>query len=247
MAASTLPDANASWQDARAVQSGAGPTSAAGWLPDGPGGAGGGIGMVPTQFGPRFDSGLAAPTPVLRGRTMEPGGGRFGYGAVASAPTPAPWSPKVDGVAVAGFVCSLLLWPVGLVLSVVGMRRTKAPTVRGRGLAVAALVLSLLGGAASGLAAFTLGPVYLDQYRAAQQAQVSTALGQTSAWVQDMRARHGGYPLALDSTAPSTDPVRVRLVPDPNGGAPCLDASLGGTTMTATPRSGYRPTDGACS
>jgi len=216
-------------------------------MPDGPGAAVGGIGTVPTQFGPGRDAGSAGPTAMLRGRTAGPGGGPFGHGVAPIQPAPMTWSPKVDGVAVAGFLCSVLLWPIGLVLSIAGMRRTRGPMTRGHGLAVAGLVLSMLGAVLSGLAAFALGPVYLSQHRVAQEAQVSTALDQTGTWVQDMQTRNGGYPLALDSTAPRTDPVRVRLVPDPNGGAPCLDASLGGTTMTTTPRSGHGPIVGVCS
>jgi hypothetical protein len=254
MGASSRPDVNVSWQGVRAQQPTGAPPGTTGWLPDGPGVQPGvteagvpRLGSVPTQAGPP-----QAPA-SLRFAAADPRD-RFGHaGPVPGAgsdpgavPTPLTWRPRTDGVAVAGFVLSLLLWPLGFVLSVVGLRRTGRPGVAGRGLAVAGLTLSLVGAVLSGLAASVLLPVYLQQARTAQQTQASAALVKTRAWVLDMQARNGGYPIALDSTAPSTEPVVVRLLADPAGGAPCLDASVGSTTLVATPQSGYQVAVGSC-
>ncbi len=67
---------------------------------------------------------------------------------------PPPWS----AAAIAGFVCSLLgclgiTAVAGLVLGVVGLKKTSGGRRRGRGFAVAAIPLSLI----SGIAAFLLG------------------------------------------------------------------------------------------
>jgi hypothetical protein len=45
-------------------------------------------------------------------------------------------------MAITGFVCSLLCWPLGLVFSIIGMSQTgKDPSQGGRGLAIAGLTI----------------------------------------------------------------------------------------------------------
>lgn len=52
---------------------------------------------------------------------------------------------KTNGMAIAGFVCSFLCWPLGLIFSILGMSQTsKDPSQGGRGLAIAGLVLSIV-------------------------------------------------------------------------------------------------------
>lgn len=54
-------------------------------------------------------------------------------------------SPKTNGMAIAGFICSFLCWPLGLVFSIIGMNQTsKDPSQGGRGLAIAGLVISIV-------------------------------------------------------------------------------------------------------
>jgi hypothetical protein len=54
-------------------------------------------------------------------------------------------APKTNGMAITGFVCSLLCWPLGLVFSIIGMSQTgKDPSQGGRGLAIAGLVISIV-------------------------------------------------------------------------------------------------------
>lgn len=57
-----------------------------------------------------------------------------------------PNSPqKTNGMAIAGFVCSFLCWPLGLIFSILGMSQTsKDPSQGGRGLAIAGLVISIV-------------------------------------------------------------------------------------------------------
>lgn len=79
-----------------------------------------------------------------------PYGGPGGTGGGAYPPPP-PGSggfeqpPKTDGVSIASLVLSLLCCgPVGLVLGIIGIRRTKNGQRKGRGLAIAGVVLGVL-------------------------------------------------------------------------------------------------------
>lgn len=55
-------------------------------------------------------------------------------------------APKTNGMAITGFVCSLLCcWPLGLIFSIIGMNQTgKDPSQGGRGLALAGLIISIV-------------------------------------------------------------------------------------------------------
>ena len=54
-------------------------------------------------------------------------------------------APRTNGMAITGFVCSLLCWPLGLVFSIIGMNQTgKDPSQGGRGLAIAGIVISIV-------------------------------------------------------------------------------------------------------
>jgi hypothetical protein len=70
------------------------------------------------------------------------------YGSPPPATAPSPYGPpkQVDGVSIAGFVLSLVCCPlVGLVLGVVGLRRTQDDRRTGRWAAIAAVVIGGLG------------------------------------------------------------------------------------------------------
>lgn len=66
-----------------------------------------------------------------------------------SYPPQQPYQPqKTNGLAVAGFVCSLIpcVSLIGLILSAVGLNQiSKDPSQGGKGLAIAGLVLGILG------------------------------------------------------------------------------------------------------
>ena len=68
----------------------------------------------------------------------------YGYGPQAP---PSDLPRRTDAVSVAALVCGcLLLFPLAVVLGVVGVVRTNRPELSGRGLAVAGIVLGVLGG-----------------------------------------------------------------------------------------------------
>ncbi len=76
-----------------------------------------------------------------------PGGAGGGYGAPGGFPGGSdPMPPKTDGVSIAALITSFLccLAPVGLILGFVGLSRTKGGQRKGRGLAIAAIVVGLL-------------------------------------------------------------------------------------------------------
>ncbi|WP_380163690.1 hypothetical protein [Jannaschia sp. R86511] len=80
-----------------------------------------------------------------------------GWGAPPAA------RPPVDGWAVTALVTALLgLVPVGLVTAVAGLVRTSGGRRRGRGLAVAGLLVSLLAGGLQAAAVALLLPVWPD-------------------------------------------------------------------------------------
>jgi hypothetical protein len=62
-----------------------------------------------------------------------------------------------NGMAIAGFVCSFFVPVVGVVLSAIGLSRVKKNiTSKGKGLAVAGLVISIVGIAVGLISMFTL-------------------------------------------------------------------------------------------
>ncbi|MCR1782671.1 DUF4190 domain-containing protein [Nocardioides carbamazepini] len=75
------------------------------------------------------------------------GGAGGGYGAPGSFPGGSdPLPPKTDGISIAALVTSLLccLAPIGIILGFVGLSRTKGGQRKGRGLAIAGIVVGLL-------------------------------------------------------------------------------------------------------
>ena len=72
----------------------------------------------------------------------QPGQAAYGYPQAGYSAPPQPYS----GTAIAGFVVSLVgVGVVGLILSVLGLKDTKNGQKRGRGLAVAGVVIGALG------------------------------------------------------------------------------------------------------
>lgn len=86
---------------------------------------------APGPYGP---SGSAQPYGPPPGGAGEPGG----YGGLG------PDGPPLDIVSVLGLVLGFLLAPVGLVLSILGLVRTSGGRRRGRGFAIAGVVVSLV-------------------------------------------------------------------------------------------------------
>jgi len=59
-------------------------------------------------------------------------------------PAPPPARQRISGLAITGFVLTFLIVPLGFVLSLIAIFRTGQGKARGRGLAVAGTILSLL-------------------------------------------------------------------------------------------------------
>ncbi|KAE8762653.1 DUF4190 domain-containing protein [Georgenia thermotolerans] len=57
--------------------------------------------------------------------------------------------PRTNPMAIAGLVCAFLVWPAGIVLSAIGLRQIKRTGERGRGLALAGLIVSIVAGVVS--------------------------------------------------------------------------------------------------
>ncbi|GAA3551914.1 DUF4190 domain-containing protein [Nocardioides daeguensis] len=97
-----------------------------------------------------------------------------GYGAPGAFPGGSdPMPPKTDGISIAALVTSLLccLAPLGVILGFVGLSRTKGGQRKGRGLAIAGIVIGLLmsiGTAVAGAALF----VFADSVVAPGDAEV---------------------------------------------------------------------------
>ncbi|GAA4803623.1 DUF4190 domain-containing protein [Nocardioides caeni] len=76
------------------------------------------------------------------------GGGGYGggYGGGGYPGGSDPIGPKTDGISIAALVLSFLccLAPIGVILGIVGISRTKGGQRKGRGLAIAAIVVGIL-------------------------------------------------------------------------------------------------------
>jgi hypothetical protein len=104
---------------------------------------------TPTQQDPQFNT----PTqpfdaqPPQFGAPQPPPYGGFPPPAEFGAPAygyPVYGQPAGNGLAVAGFVLAFLFWPVGILLSVVGLRRANGLGGKGKGLAIAGVTISIL-------------------------------------------------------------------------------------------------------
>jgi len=76
--------------------------------------------------------------------------------AQAGAPTGAPppayyagYAPagRMNGLAIAGFVCAFLCWPAGIIMSIIAYNQCKAnpEELRGQGFALAGIIISAIG------------------------------------------------------------------------------------------------------
>ena len=60
-------------------------------------------------------------------------------------PTPPPAPEKTSGLAIAGFIFAFIIAPLGFVLSLIAIAKTGAGKAKGRGLAIAGTIISVLG------------------------------------------------------------------------------------------------------
>lgn len=71
---------------------------------------------------------------------MPPAGAGYGYGYDGGYPAP----QRYNGVAVAGFILSFFIALAGLICSIIGLKQTKERDEKGRGLAIAGIIISAL-------------------------------------------------------------------------------------------------------
>lgn len=71
---------------------------------------------------------------------MPPAGAGYGYGYDGGYPAP----QRYNGVAVAGFILSFFIALAGLICSIIGLKQTKERGEKGRGLAIAGIIISAL-------------------------------------------------------------------------------------------------------
>lgn len=62
------------------------------------------------------------------------------YGSAAGYGDPAP----SNTIAIVGFVLAFLFWPAGLVCSILGLNKSKTMGGKGRGLAIAGIIISVV-------------------------------------------------------------------------------------------------------
>ena len=73
----------------------------------------------------------------------QPNGEPGWSGSHGSVPPEA--NQKYNGLAIAGFICSFLVSLLGLILSIVGLDRIKKQGGKGKGLAIAGIIISAAG------------------------------------------------------------------------------------------------------
>lgn len=66
------------------------------------------------------------------------------FGAGPSYPAPAAPAATFSGVAIAGFILAIVAAPIGFILSIVGLIMASRPGRKGKGLAIAGIIISLL-------------------------------------------------------------------------------------------------------
>lgn len=104
---------------------------------------------VPPPFAPG-PAGPAASAPPPPGAPYPQPAIPVYYIPVAAWPQPGPARPPLSALAVAGFILSLLwgagfLAPIGLGLSIFGLREARSGEKRGEGLALAGVILGAIG------------------------------------------------------------------------------------------------------
>ena len=178
------------------------------------------------------------------------------YGTVVA--DPAAWGRPVptDGWSIAGLVAAFVLAPVGLVLSIVGLVRTRDGQRGGRGLAIAGTAVSAAVMVLGLLLASIAIPTFLNQRQKGYDAQLRTDLRTTQTAMESYWVEAGQYPASLEELEAWSGPLvaattTLVVVPVP-GATPwdagyCLqatDSRGGGAAHVSTSGSGV--VEGAC-
>jgi hypothetical protein len=122
--------------------------------------SGGTYGAAPTSGGGTYGSAPAGGTqyggtqyggaPYGAAPVGAPGGAPYG-GGPAGGPPPYGQPPQqpatpsgTNSFALAGLICSIIAWPLGLVFSIIGLVQTRKSGQNGKGLAISGLVISMI-------------------------------------------------------------------------------------------------------
>ncbi len=131
------------------------------------------------------------------------------YQAHSPYAQPPPEPPKTSGMAVAALISTFLCMPVGLVLSIIALSQINGSQgrLKGQGLAIAALVLSLVFGPVMVLAAIAI-PNFVRYQLKAKQSEARTNLGGIRTAMHSFYATEDGF-LTIGAT-PDTLPGTVK-------------------------------------
>lgn len=153
------------------------------------------------------------------------------YGGPPQSPTP----QGTDPIAILGLVFAFLFWPLGLVLSLVGIARTGHGKRPGRGLAIAGAIVSVLAGVVAVIAIAVIAAAANDASEnldaAAEQLEEDLAEIEASVAAADPAAE--GEPAAEeDAAAPSAavavgEPATVENVTFTVTGEECGATTIG--------------------
>ncbi len=106
---------------------------------------------TPPSYVPPSDPGYGAPPNYAPGYPPPNYPPNYGYGP------PPPPQQTGNGAAIAGFILAFLLAPLGLVFSIIGLRKADKVGGTGRSLAIAGIIISALDLVAAGVLIATLG------------------------------------------------------------------------------------------
>ena len=82
-----------------------------------------------------------------------------------------------EGLAIAALITGLLFWPAGLIISPMALSRIKRNHTGGRGMAIAGLILSIVGLVCSIVAAIFFFTVFQSALENAESLPAAAALG----------------------------------------------------------------------
>jgi len=111
---------------------------------------------------------------------------------------------RTSGLAIAGFVCSFFCGLLGLILSILGLSEISRSngTVKGRGLAIAGIVISIVLFLVGVLAAVAI-PAFVDYTKKAKKSEASLQLNKMSKHAKIYFAENGAFPTGSAPLTPA--------------------------------------------
>ncbi len=122
---------------------------------------------------------------------------------------PNPVAPRTSGMAIAGFVCSFVCSLLGLILSVIGYNECKKSngTVSGQGLALAGIIISIVGVALSVIWIVILVsiPAFMDYSSKAKTSEARVQLKKIERAAKTAYAMNAEFPKSSAPLTPDAD------------------------------------------